>query len=137
MPYATKEARRAWERRNRAKIAAAQRWWRARNAGVCSRCGGPTSASEGLSKRADTCATCTRQQQHDDRKWNPESIVTALKAWASDHDGMAPSSAAWLPRMPEGMPPVSVVQREFGSWSAGLRAAGLEPRGAGRPRKSV
>jgi hypothetical protein len=70
--------------------------------------------------------------------WNRERIVAALRAWAQRH-GRAPTMQEWQ-KMPPSSPPgyehrprpvAETVKAAFGSWSAGLAAAGLEPRTPG------
>ena len=66
--------------------------------------------------------------------WSREAIIAAFHRWATEHGGEAPSSAAWR-SPPEGYPTDRTVAYRFGSWSAGLAAAGLTPRPSGRPRR--
>jgi hypothetical protein len=60
--------------------------------------------------------------------WNRESIVLALRAWAAQN-GRAPTSRDWqASERASARPTTQRVRREFGSWSAALAAAGVEPR---------
>ncbi len=59
------------------------------------------------------------------RAWTREAIIAALQGWTDAH-GRAPHEAEWR-RSGLEHPPAGTVKRVFGSWSAGLRAAGLEP----------
>jgi hypothetical protein len=59
------------------------------------------------------------------RPWTRAAIIDALQAWAAAH-GRAPHHGEWHAGGLE-HPPAGTVKRVFGSWSAGLRAAGLEP----------
>lgn len=58
-----------------------------------------------------------------DRFWDREEILDALRDFGEFH-GRAPSAPEWA-RIP-GNPHVSTVERRFGSWNAGLRAAGFD-----------
>lgn len=65
--------------------------------------------------------------------WTAEQIVAAIRRWAADH-GRPPTYSEWAPGDPRGRRPCSLtVLNRFGSWAAGLRAAGYEP---GRPARS-
>jgi hypothetical protein len=60
--------------------------------------------------------------------WNRESMVLALRAWAAQN-GCTPTSRDWqAPERAGDRPTTQRVRREFGSWSAALAAAGIEPR---------
>jgi hypothetical protein len=59
------------------------------------------------------------------RAWTRAAIIRALQAWAAEH-GRAPHHRKWQTSGLE-HPPTGTVTNVFGSWSAGLRAAGLEP----------
>lgn len=68
-------------------------------------------------------------------------LLSELRAWASSHGGDAPRAVDWNRgyarrrgvRFEEGWPTSWMVTQAFGSWSAGLAAAGLRPRPAHRP----
>jgi hypothetical protein len=60
------------------------------------------------------------------RLWTPNEIVTALKAWATEH-GRAPTQGQWRSATPA-RPSASTVAAHFGSWRAGLHAADLHAR---------
>ena len=78
--------------------------------------------------------------------WTPEKIVQALRSWAKRH-GRPPTSresesqpkraARRCPtcgqevRVTRRRPSAQVVKTVFGSWNAGLQAAGLKTRGPG------
>ncbi len=59
--------------------------------------------------------------------WEPESILAALRDYAREHG--CPPAKPELELPPAGYPSARTVRRHFGSFTAGLRAAGLEPRG--------
>jgi hypothetical protein len=75
--------------------------------------------------------------------WTEERILRAFKIWARRR-GRAPTAKEWATptaRQPEGRgrprwraPHPHTVAAVFGSWSAGLEAAGLETRPAHRPQ---
>lgn len=58
--------------------------------------------------------------------WTRERVIEALRAWAAEH-GQAPTQVDWKRSGGEAHPHAALVGQRFGSWSAGLRAAGLEP----------
>lgn len=68
--------------------------------------------------------------------WSRERIVAAIHEHVRVH-GCAPSPEDWR-RANALHPHLSTVQRRFGSWSAGLAAAGVEgkPRGGWREGRS-
>ena len=59
------------------------------------------------------------------RTWTREAIIAALQTWAAAH-GRAPTPRRVAHRHLE-HPSTGTVKHVFGNWSAGLRAAGLEP----------
>lgn len=69
------------------------------------------------------------------RTWTDELVLDALQRWCRDHAG-APRAVDWRKAAP-GRPQVKVVIEMFGSWNAGLAAAGLEVRRPGRPAADV
>jgi hypothetical protein len=58
--------------------------------------------------------------------WTPEAILVALRAYAEEFG--KPPAKQELEWPPIGYPSSRTVRRHFGSFTAGLRAAGLEPR---------
>lgn len=58
--------------------------------------------------------------------WAPEEILAALRAYAQEF-GKSPAKRD-LAQPLTGYPSVRTVQSQFGSFTAGVRAAGLEPR---------
>jgi hypothetical protein len=60
--------------------------------------------------------------------WSAEEILAGLRRYR-DEFGKVPSKTA-LEWPPKGVPSARTVRRHFGSFTAGIRAAGLEPVGA-------
>ena len=69
-----------------------------------------------------------------ERAWTKEKAIAAIQAYV-EHNGRSPSAREWVRKDAEAPPrPVATtVIKLFGSWSAGLRAAGFEPRKSGAP----
>lgn len=63
------------------------------------------------------------------RKWSNDQIIDLIRAWADEHGD--PPSARDFWRLDD-YPSHNVVIRRFGSWSNGIRAAGLDPRSRGQ-----
>ncbi len=62
------------------------------------------------------------------RPWDRAAIIEALQAWATEHERV-PSTTDWAGADPSGRRPAHLrVLREFGTWHAGLRAAGFDAR---------
>lgn len=72
------------------------------------------------------CVACYKQARHAGRKWTKEKLVAFIAEWADEH-GRPPTAADFYGLVP-------AVQKEFGSWSAGIEAAGLEPLRRGQRR---
>jgi hypothetical protein len=104
-----------------------QRKRRERYKGTCTVCGKKTDGSMGRAHAPTLCLEHSREMQHNRRYWTKERI---LKAFAAYHEtyGDQPSASEILSLRP-GMwfPAVGTVQREFGSWSAAITAAGWRP----------
>jgi hypothetical protein len=69
------------------------------------------------------------------RSWNRREVVEAMCAFAREHD-RAPTSIDWR-HSTTGHPGAGTVSKIFGSWSAGLIAAGLEPHLITWDRKQI
>lgn len=134
-----------YEERSRAANLAAKK----RRTGTCIDCGGITRYSghgeqDGCSTRCVPCrkefARASDQQQY----WTRERLIDAIQRWVAEH-GEPPAVPDWCPTSArylgdetraqrfENYPPrtypwfVTVVRR-FGSWNAGIAAAGYTPR---------
>lgn len=85
-------------------------------------------------KRLPTIQDVLRQAASN-RHWSKEKIIAALQRFASQHN-RAPGAHEWLTKRPAGCPSVHTVQRYFGTWAAGLAAAGLtsNPHGSASHR---
>jgi hypothetical protein len=114
-----------------------------RLSGTCPRCGGRRSYG------ATMCRSCRDRQRRVTRKiyWTQERIIESIRWWAETHDGEPPSVHQWNPTYQESVfarqreaeetrrliaekkiPWFSHVVRKFGSWNAGIMAAGFEPK---------
>lgn len=138
-----------YAQRSREQSLAAKR----RRRGVCERCGGETKYNGhgiGVSK---VCADCSRQEQHDERHWTRERIVRAFIRFR-DETGRVPRvddahgpcesivirlSGRRIRELEQVrelglvLPSPQFAQREFGSWTEALRAAGMRPSVGGAP----
>lgn len=96
--------------------------------GACRSCGARTSGSNGPAKAPDLC--------HPRRVWTREKAVAAIQAWAAEH-GRPPGASEWQQKIdPPGSRPSSrMVQILFGTWNAGIAAAGFEPTPNGGYRR--
>lgn len=106
--------------------------------GTCENCGGRTSygkAGEG------PCRFCHECQGKGYAFWTKEKLIEAIQRWARLY-GKPPSASEWNsalrphPDYSSGdWPAWNTVAYYFGSWSAGIEAAGFEPhRMGGHPR---
>src|SRR3984893_6986185 len=78
---------------------------------------------------------------HDGIAWDEDAIVKTIRRWAHQHGGRPPTFRAWMrsrttrerqfSTVGVEYPTATRVQQVFGSWNAGITAAGLEPRGRG------
>jgi AraC-like DNA-binding protein len=100
---------------------------------LCVDCGGFTSPSA-PGRIITRCWDCARQRQKDERTWTPGRIIADIQEWNRLY-GEPPRSMDWLyaerrARLADhhSWPPVTAVQREFGTWSNALEAAGFERR---------
>jgi hypothetical protein len=68
-------------------------------------------------------------------RWNSETILCAIREWSVSHDGAVPSSKD-AKRSNGALPTSKAVAAVFGSWNAGIGAAGLTPypQGGSDPR---
>lgn len=118
----------------------------------CPSCGEMMNGSNGPRGAPSLCASCAAKKQHDDRYWTRKRIIEAfivfrertgrtMAAVDAQVRSGAPSLEAHLSTARlaeiESLPADLVtpnpwtVQREFGSWNAGLVAAGLHPNKSG------
>lgn len=105
-----------------------------RRTGTCERCGAETRYGGGKQAVSRLCVPCSRIVN---TRWTREVIVQRIRDWAELH-GRPPSAKNWLHFPPNGTrrrewPTVQSVQRAFGSWAAGIEAAGFtRPEAGGR-----
>lgn len=106
---------------------------RERYGGRCVDCGAKTDGSNGRRLAPKRCASCTARFLSDNRYWNQDRVLAAIRRFAAEH-GRPPVATEWLTgkhgRKGDGYPHVPTVIREFGSWAAAIEAAGF-------PRPSV
>lgn len=120
---------------------------RQRYAGTCVDCGARTDGSDGPGRAAKRCAECTRRHQKENGPWPRERVIEAIRAWAERY-GAPPAAPDWNPAQarwfghPEKVerfrggewPSTTTVAKRFGSWAAGIEAAGFpRPRPGVRP----
>lgn len=108
----------------------------------CVDCGAMTSGCNGL-RDTPRCVTCAnRKNGRGKTVWTREKIIAAIREWAAEH-GEPPAGADWNANQARRLgdeararrfeddprwPWFSIVTRAFGSWNAGIRAAGYTPR---------
>lgn len=115
-------------------------------AGICVDCGEPTSGSEGR-REEPRCHPCAVALANDERTiWTSAALVCAIQEWAHEY-GEPPGVIDWSPydartrlhdeararRFEDAdgqWPWFTHVVRVFGSWNAGIDAAGFTPREA-------
>lgn len=127
---------------------------RASYAGACEVCGAPTDGSNGRAGAPRYCQAHIGANEEwiaSRTKWTRDLIVVRIREWAELH-GEPPSVLDWSPydarrvndesratrfERAAGYWPwfMSVVDR-FGSWNAGIVAAGFEPRAVGGTREN-
>lgn len=75
-------------------------------------------------------------EDHTGIRWTRRAIVSAMRRWAKKH-GRPPTFRGWYKGGYKSRPCTKQVVHVFGSWSAGLRAAGLPvpPQGSA-PRET-
>lgn len=109
--------------------------------GTCESCGAKTDGSNGREAAPTHCKECAPRAN---RLWPKERIIKKIKEWAERY-GEPPTSEDWNPslvrwrgghnataiseRFSAGEWPWAItVRTRFGSWNAGIAAAGFEPR---------
>jgi hypothetical protein len=112
-------------------------------AGACADCGKPTSGCNGPGLAPLRCVACTADYR---RVWTREVVIEAIRLFV-DRYGRIPTAQEWSPALArqgyrddladrfyaEGCwPTVTTVKDLFGSWNAGMTAAGFTPRGVGK-----
>lgn len=110
--------------------------------GKCLDCGKPTYGGDATPP--ERCVACTAARR---KFWTREALIATIQAWAREHGGIPPVASDWNPPHAIAMghpekaakfyednawPHVSAVQEEFGSWTAGLEAAGFISFSVGR-----
>jgi Homing endonuclease associated repeat len=121
------------KRRNRSEAALARGRQKSveakrKRTGSCVTCGAETKYNghsnvpthpNGASLR---CLRCNNGAQ---AVWSREKIIRAMQAWVV-MEGRPPSASDWAVPAGRPVPATATVQAHFGSWSEGLRQAGLQ-----------
>ena len=96
-------------------------------------CGGETTYTT-KARPTRRCRKCQRIHVHESRVWTPERIIADIRRWNEIY-GEPPKATQWLLEVrgdgtpnSRPWPHVNCVQKEFGSWSNALEAAGFERR---------
>lgn len=119
--------------------------------GRCEVCGELTDGGDGPGKARRVCKACFAEERRRRRHWTRERIIVSFQLFARDF-GRAPAAGDVMGRYPSasrkyreariaealavkdwkpGLPLPQYAQREFGSWQAAVRAAGLTPLRSG------
>lgn len=108
----------------------------------CLDCGKMTTGCNGAKKAPDRCAPCFAAYN---KVWKREAIIGAIRLFVQRY-GDIPTAAEWNPPMARALgrddfadrferdgdyPQANIVQTTFGSWNAGIAAAGFTPRPIG------
>lgn len=94
--------------------------------GTCKTCGESTTGCNGADSAPDICSDCMAQRLHDERHWTPGRIIEAIQTWHRER-GQPPLSTDWQKaNRGRRFPSVGKVRHEFGSWRAGIEAAGFQ-----------
>lgn len=118
--------------------------------GVCADCGKPTSWSSGHGNAREGARRCQACEHADPscRYWTPELVIDAIQEYARRY-GRPPSATHFNPSQATKLgrldlaerfhddgcwPHAGTVQSMFGSWNAGIEAAGFEPWKPNAPR---
>lgn len=100
----------------------------------------PAAIRKDAADSGSASANGTKRGQRPERKWTPDLIHEALRAWAGSHGGLPPAASDWTRSTAE-HPSAYVAMRVCGqSWAEIVRAAGLTPRrpgGAGAKQRPV
>lgn len=113
---------------------------KARYAGVCANCGGPTQGSDGRGPKASRRCQACEWANPSTKVWTEETVIAAIRRW-EDLYGEPPGAHDWniaisrrrgrtvaIERYLSGhWPPTTSVRTVFGSWNAAIAAAGFEP----------
>jgi len=60
-------------------------------------------------------------------------VIAAVQRWAAEHGGRPPIAADWSGRRDASYPHENTVARVFGTWAAGIEAAGFRVNHGGGP----
>lgn len=116
--------------------------------GTCQYCGEPTMGGNGPTKAPRQCTACFHERS---RRWDAEIVLEAIRQFAARY-GRPPVATDWNPAHARAVgrgevadrfyedgcwPLFTYVQFHFGSWNAGIEAAGFAPVRPGHYRRSV
>ena len=80
------------------------------------------------------------RRRHGRPRWDETSVISALRAWAAEHDGLAPRFNDWHADQhpdyaagPERFPAAMTVMKLFGTWQSACAAAGVQVRPRRKP----
>ena len=106
----------------------------------CPKCGGMMSGCNAHGPRAPKlCTDCAITERREMKVWTHEALIEAIRAFAAKY-GRPPGAQDWNPPMARAKgrddtadrfyvdacwPHAGIVQKEFGSWNAGIKAAGF------------
>lgn len=99
----------------------------------CVQCGGRVNGTTpGRSAGKDpVCVACAPGYY---KTWTPDAVALAIQEWADNNGGIPPSANDLFRARALGdetVPAVNTVINVFGSWNAGVIAAGFEPHAIG------
>jgi hypothetical protein len=98
--------------------------------GVCAICGGATYGGEGRANAPRLCQDCSAAERSAAKQWTRETVVDAIRRWATSHHGNPPTATDWLHADPlNGYPHASSVysvpSAPFRKWADAIEAAGF------------
>lgn len=137
----------------RKRVWCSDRCRRKQYAGTCVDCGALTNGHNGPGKASVRCVPCSNRVTGDERRiWTADAVALAIEEWAAEY-GEPPRGTEWNPWQARYMgrddwaqrfeaadgqwPSAMTVVRVFGSWSAGIAAAGFKPRSVGRRKATA
>lgn len=103
---------------------------------ACEYCGTTFTAPRSRIKRY--CKVeCSRRASHTPKTWNEERMVYAMQRFYVEHGRVPYVREMMFESVALKIPSITTLTRHYGSMVAAFKAAGLEPRKTGRPKKVV